>query len=259
MGYDAVVARCIKAFRALSPSLPVLMAAGGTKVRQKVEPDCQENVDSLREALRKDSKIGEQIKDVPDKALRRFLRAHLTVPEAHKVYVKCEKWRKKYGVENIKSEDPAIQSELATGKGIILEERDKMGRPIILATVHLHDTKNRDMEVLTKFTVYMLETLSNMSDQSEMDNICVLFDMKDFSLRNMDYQFVKTLIMLLQRYFPERLGVCLIVNAPTLFSGCWLIIRPWLDERTRKKVNFIYTEEELSQYISLAVLPRKLF
>ncbi|XP_019621718.1 PREDICTED: CRAL-TRIO domain-containing protein C589.09, mitochondrial-like [Branchiostoma belcheri] len=259
MGYGAILPRCIRVFRSLYPSIPVVMAAGGTKARQKVEPDCQENVDSLREVLRKDAKTGEQIKDVPDKALRRFLRAHLTVPEAHKVYVKCEKWRQKYGVENIKPEDPAIQSELATGKGIILEERDKMGRPIILVTVHLHDTKNRDMDVLTKFTVYMLETLSNMSDQGEIDNICVLFDMKDFSLRNMDYQFVKTLIMLLQRYFPERLGVCLIVNAPTLFSGCWLIIRPWLDERTRKKVAFVYSEEELSEYIGVDALPRTLF
>jgi len=43
----------------------------------------------------------------------------------------------------------------------------------------------------------------------------------------MDYQFVKNLIWLLSHYYPERLGVCLIINAPTVFYGCWAVIKPW--------------------------------
>lgn len=51
---------------------------------------------------------------------------------------------------------------------------------------------------------------------------------KGFSFYNMDYGFVKQLIWLLTRRFPERLGRCLLLNAPLIFSGCWSIIRLWL-------------------------------
>lgn len=44
----------------------------------------------------------------------------------------------------------------------------------------------------------------------------------------MDYGFVKQLIWLLSRRYPERLGKCLIVNSPFIFTGCWALIRLWL-------------------------------
>ena len=43
----------------------------------------------------------------------------------------------------------------------------------------------------------------------------------------MDYGFVKQLIWLLTKRYPERLGKCLIVNAPYIFMGCWLVIKLW--------------------------------
>jgi len=60
-----------------------------------------------------------------------------------------------------------------------------------------------------------------------IDSLCIVFDLQDFSTANMDYQFVKNLIWLLSHYYPERLGVCLIINAPTVFYGCWAVIKPW--------------------------------
>lgn len=60
-----------------------------------------------------------------------------------------------------------------------------------------------------------------------VDNLCIVFDLKDFGMNCMDYQMIKNLIWLLSRHYPERLGVCLIINAPTLFSGCWAVIKGW--------------------------------
>lgn len=60
-----------------------------------------------------------------------------------------------------------------------------------------------------------------------VDNLCIVFDLKEFGLSCMDYQMIKNLIWLLSRHYPERLGVCLVLNAPTLFSGCWGIIKGW--------------------------------
>lgn len=70
-----------------------------------------------------------------------------------------------------------------------------------------------------------------------IDSLCIVFDLQDFSTANMDYQFVKNLIWLLSHYYPERLGVCLIINAPTVFYGCWAVIKPW--SVARNYVNFV--------------------
>ena len=60
-----------------------------------------------------------------------------------------------------------------------------------------------------------------------IDNLCIVFDLKEFGLSCMDYQMIKNLIWLLSRHYPERLGVCLILNSPGLFSGCWGVIKGW--------------------------------
>lgn len=60
-----------------------------------------------------------------------------------------------------------------------------------------------------------------------VDSICIVFDLRKFTLANMDYQFVKRLVWLLGKYYPERLGICLIYGAPIIFQGCWTVIRPW--------------------------------
>ena len=57
-----------------------------------------------------------------------------------------------------------------------------------------------------------------------------------FSLNNMDYGFVKQLIWLLSRRYPERLGKCLIINSPFIFTGCWAFIRLWLVQSLSQKV-----------------------
>jgi hypothetical protein len=37
-------------------------------------------------------------------------------------------------------------------------------------------------------------------------------------------------------FYPEIMGQTFIVNAPMLFSGVWVIIKGFLDEKTRKKI-----------------------
>ena len=39
-----------------------------------------------------------------------------------------------------------------------------------------------------------------------------------------------------QDNYPEQLGQMLIVNAPMTFTTVWAVIKPWLDEKTREKI-----------------------
>lgn len=44
---------------------------------------------------------------------------------------------------------------------------------------------------------------------------------------------------IMQDNYPENLGKMYIVNAPMLFTGVWAIVKNFIDERTRAKVNIL--------------------
>lgn len=70
----------------------------------------------------------------------------------------------------------------------------------------------------------------------------------------MDYEVVKLLISILDYNYPETLFLGILCNSPVIFSGCWLIIRPWLDPVTAAKVVF-KSKAELTQCMDESVIP----
>ncbi|XP_076315381.1 uncharacterized protein LOC143227908 [Tachypleus tridentatus] len=128
-------------------------------------------------------------------------------------------------------------------------------RPVIYIPARNHNVNQRHIDELTRFIVYILEQACKKCFEEVIDNLCIIFDLKDFGMNSMDYQLVKNLIWLLSRHYPERLGVCLIINAPAIFSGCWSIIKGWLHEVTASKVVFVNTEQDLLKYIHPDILP----
>lgn len=42
-----------------------------------------------------------------------------------------------------------------------------------------------------------------------------------------------------QDYYPEQLGQLMIVNAPWAFTGVWAVVKVFLDEKTRKKIQIV--------------------
>lgn len=108
---------------------------------------------------------------------------------------------------------------------------------------------------INKSRGFFQETACNKCFEEVTDNLCIVFDLAGFSTSCMDHQLVKNLIWLLSKHYPERLGVCLILNAPTIFSTVWPVIRGWLDENTSKKVVFVGSEMELCNYLIPDILP----
>jgi len=186
--------------------------------------------------------------------LLRFMRAFLTADQAFTMLVKCIKWRREFGVESLSDADPDIKMEIDSKKAILLRHRDFNGRPILYISARKHSANDRDIDRLTKFIVYMLELACKKCNEEIIDTLCIVFDLKDFSTNNMDYQFVKNLIWLLSHHYPERLGVCLIINAPVLFYGCWTVIKPWLSPVTTNKVLFV-DDVKMRDYIHPDMLP----
>ena len=104
-----------------------------------------------------------------------------------------------------------------------------------------------------------MEAISNIAEEKAFDKrIVLIFDLKGFGMRNMDYTFVKDLLHVLMVYYPERIGMCFIIHYPWIFLGCWKIIRLWMNEVTRSK--FIFAgKSQIDDFIDLKSLPVPLF
>ncbi|XP_022829561.1 CRAL-TRIO domain-containing protein C3H8.02 [Spodoptera litura] len=188
-----------------------------------------------------------------DYSLRRYLRAFKTVNNAFQAILKTNKWRVEYGVSELSENKEII--EKYSNKARVLRHRDIIGRPIVYIPAKNHSSSDRNIDELTKFIVYCLEDASKKCFEEVIDNLCIVFDLNGFTLSCMDYQVLKNLIWLLSRHYPERLGVCLVTNAPAFFSGCWTVIKQWLDVNTASKVVFVNSEMDLCQYLIPDILP----
>jgi hypothetical protein len=132
---------------------------------------------------------------------------------------------------------------------------DRVGRPIVYVSVRDHIKDQFPGEATEKLTVFTMETGRKIL-QPPNESVTVVFDMTDFSLKNMDYQHLKFLINLLQNHYPESFALGLIINAPWVFNGCWYIIRPWLDPVVESKIHFINNLNDLTEFIDPSVLPK---
>ncbi|XP_068245914.1 uncharacterized protein [Palaemon carinicauda] len=215
------------------------------------------DVEKLKEVIESSETKIKNMK-VDEKLLRRYLVAHHTVEAAYERIMATDAWRKEANVADINSETPGVKSSIALKVSKLLVERDNRMRPVVYVAVRNHSFRNRDVDAMTQFIIYMLEESCKQCLDDGPDNICILFDMKGFSLTCMDYPLVRVLFNILTDHYPERLGVGLILNAPYIFSACWAIIRSWMDENTSSKIKFIKGHDQLSAYIDPCVIPEDL-
>lgn len=160
----------------------------------------------------------------PDKHIN--IANNLSFP--YQAILKTNKWREEYGVKSLPT-TPAILNN--ADKARVLKHRDCFGRPVIYIPAKNHNASTRDIDELTKFIVNCLEEACERCFEEVIDNLCIVFDLAEFSTSCMDYQLIKNLIWLLSRHYPERLGICLVINSPTIFSTVWPVIRGWLVDR----------------------------
>lgn len=74
-----------------------------------------------------------------------------------------------------------------------------------------------------------------------VETSCTIMDLNGVSMRYF-YQvkdFVLKAARISQDYYPECMGKFYIINAPYLFAAVFAIIRPWLDEVTANKIQFM--------------------
>eukprot|EP00842_Homolaphlyctis_polyrhiza_P005234 jgi/Hompol1/5711/HPOL_002418-RA len=123
---------------------------------------------------------------------------------------------------------------------------------IIKTLRYIHASRHLPSDLIPELTrklIILHMELACMMTTKSVETITMIFDMDDFALLNNDMAVVQFLVTTFQNFYPERLGMALVVGAPWLFSGVWEVVKLWLDPVVASKVHFI-RREELEQHIS---------
>jgi hypothetical protein len=197
--------------------------------------------------------------DNPDTLLLRWLRAcKWDVNAAVQQTIDALTWRHEWGVYALgaKGESELYDDEIRTGK-VYFMGRDRVGRPITYVFLKDHIKGQFPTDTTEKLIVLGVETGRKLV-KAPIEMITLVVDVAGFGLRNADYHYAKLCIHLLGHYYPESIGLVLIVNASWLFNSCWNIIRPWSNPALQERIHFLKSDAELAEFIEPSALPKRL-
>jgi len=169
--------------------------------------------------------------------LYRYLRARKwNLEKAFHMIRDTLKWRKDFGVVELMMGDlSAIEKESATGK-MYIHGKDLTGRPIMYMKPRLQNTKDADTQI--RHLVYTLERCVAETG-SGVEKLVLVIDFKGYSIMNApSFSQQRQTLSILQDHYPERLGLALCFDAPSLFWGAYKLISPFIDPVTAAKIQF---------------------
>jgi hypothetical protein len=168
------------------------------------------------------------------------------VEKAKALLNKHIEWRKSYLPVEL---TPAVKTELS--KGFIYEEgQDIHGNSIFVIRIDRFDKSNRDIEAACKAVVYVNEEIfSKKEKRGKFVKVTLLWSKVTFRTNNIDLEFLKALIGVMQDNYPERLQYLILYPTNRLFVGLWNVVKEWLPRRTSAKMKLLYSTDELSTVI----------
>jgi len=173
-----------------------------------------------------------------DECLLRYLRARdYKLDRSFAMIKETLKWRKEYGVVELMMGDlTSIKKESESGK-MYVNGFDKKGRPILYMKPRYQNTKGADDQI--RHLVYTLERCASVMPPG-VEKLVLVIDFKGFSMRNSpSFAQQKQTLTILQDHYPERLGLALAYDAPSLFWGVYKVIKPFIDPVTAEKIQFV--------------------
>jgi len=190
------------------------------------------------------------------------------------MFVDCENWRREFGVDElVKTFDYTERNEVMKYYARYYHKTDKEGRPI-----YIEEIDNFDIKALYSVTTIERQLQNLVVEYEKLANVrvyscsakvgklvetsCTILNLKGVSLRSFSgvYNFVKQASNIGQNYYPERMGKFYIINAPSLFSTVWGLVKPMLDEVTAAKIVILGNkyQKALLENIDPENLPEKL-
>lgn len=163
--------------------------------------------------------------------------------KALKQMVTAFKWRKSFGLHDRTVND--IPNEFAKAAAIFPHGHDYKGRPIIYLRVKVY----RKIQQLNLFFQQFVTGIVNHVDmESGRKGYVFVFDVTGMGMINIDFDFLKFLISLLQSYYPYGLRYAICYNVPNYLRPLWSMAKIFLGS-TEKTFRFCTSVDELKKYI----------
>ncbi|KAK3021551.1 hypothetical protein RJ639_046499 [Escallonia herrerae] len=201
--------------------------------------------------------------------LVRFLKARdENISKAHKMLLDCLDWRIQSDIDNILSR-PILPTDLyrrvrdtqLTG----MSGYSKEGLPVIAVGLGLstYDEPSVNCYVqshiqINEFRDRVIMPFASKKFGRNISTCLKILDMTGLKFSALNHIKLLTVISNIDDLnYPEKTDTYYIVNAPYIFSACWKVVKPLLQERTRKKIQVLpgCGRDDLLKVMDYAALP----
>lgn len=205
----------------------------------------------------------------PSETLVRFLKAReWSIPKAHKMLVDCLNWRIQNHIDIILNK-PIIPADLyrkiRDSQLVGMSGYTKDGHPVFAIGVGLSTYDKASVNYYVQSHIQINEYRDRVilpaasKKYGRHIGTCVkVLDMTGLKLSALNQLKLLTIISTVDDLnYPEKTETYYIVNAPYIFSACWKVVKPLLQERTRRKVQVLQGcgRDELLKIMDSASLP----
>jgi len=194
-----------------------------------------------------EKKISASKEDRSKTVYLKFLRARqFNLEESFKLYSSFLQWKYEFqgiGVNNILIS--SIMNEVKTQKCFSFGHC-KSGRPVTYIKVHLHKKSESDPKEAERFVAWFFESCKDLPRAYPIETSTVIIDLHTFGRDNMDLTMARTWMEMLSTRYPECLGQGFLLNAPWIFSAFWGLLKPFIDPKTFKKLQWVKSADLLN-------------
>jgi hypothetical protein len=208
-----------------------------------------------------------------DFLLFRFLRARkYDIALSTKMFTDYLQWRQEAQVDSIVQNFAFTEAEkMRQYYPQFYHKTDKMGRTVYIEQLGKLDV-NELLQVTTterlmtrhireyeKFTRYRLAACT-AKQGTNIENGFTILDLKGVPLSqfNSVRKLINQLTSISSNYYPETLGKMFVINAPTLFTAIWSVLKGMLDENTVAKIHILGSSysKQLLEHVDAKNLPK---
>ncbi|KAM3145533.1 hypothetical protein pb186bvf_002307 [Paramecium bursaria] len=118
--------------------------------------------------------------------------------------------------------------------------RDKQFRPIVIFNAHLIDTKKYDKEYIIQSLSFFMGIVRNyMFIPNKVENWIFILETNGIGVSSLPVKALGVVIETLTLNFAACLEKMFILNPSTTLNFLWNVVKGWLDDETKQKINFI--------------------
>ncbi|XP_054160128.1 motile sperm domain-containing protein 2-like [Oppia nitens] len=185
-----------------------------------------------------------------DWLLKRYLLAHNCNQELALNNLKDTlEWRKSFGVNQ--RTDAYFPDDFYKIGGLFQYNCDKTGLPLLYIRICVHRKVQELAQLVKEFFVHKV----NQIDVSSGGQWVLVFDCTASGLSNVDMDFSRFMIDVLQNYFPKSYKYVIIYEMPWLLATFWKISRMWLSEEDRQQIK-LASGQEIFTFIDAKQVPQ---